>query len=86
MAEEVLQSFGLSENAKAVYFKLVQTGLCTADDIVNKLQQGQDVVLKALEELSQKGIVTPIIEKDKQCFRPADINQLRAIASQLNKS
>lgn len=85
MTEEVLQKFGLSETAKQIYLKLLQTGVCTADALINKVRSSKAEVLEALEELSKKGIVTPVIEKDQQCFRPVNLSQLKSIVEQINK-
>lgn len=70
MKIEDLQELGLNKNEATVYLALVKLGQSTANAIIKSTGFHRNIVYDNLEKLSEKGLVSSIIEDKKQVFRP----------------
>ena len=70
MKIEDLQELGLNKNEATVYLSLIKLGEATANAIIKSTGFHRNIVYDNLEKLSEKGLVSSIIENKKQVFRP----------------
>jgi len=73
--EEILEKVGLSKNEAKVYLALLELGLTSSKNIIEKTNLHRQLVYNALDLLIEKGLVSYIIQANRKYFRAVDPKQ-----------
>lgn len=73
--EEVLEKLGLSKNEAKVYLALLELGLTSSKNIIEKTVLHRQLVYDALETLTEKGLVSYVIQANRKYFKADDPKQ-----------
>ncbi len=71
MEETNLLKIGLNRNEAKVYITLLKLGTATAGQLIKATEFHRNIVYDNLEKLTDRGLVTFILEGKKKLFRPA---------------
>lgn len=89
MKPEDFLPLGLNLNEARVYLSLIQNAKATASTIIKHLGVHRNIVYDNLDKLSEKGLVSFVIEKGKRIYFPKDpstiIDYLNQEKEQVNK-
>ena len=70
--QETLERFGLSKNESKVYLALLELGLTSSKNIINKTNLHRQIVYDSLNLLIEKGLVSYIIQSNRKYFKAND--------------
>ncbi|MBW3000973.1 hypothetical protein KY341_03785 [Candidatus Woesearchaeota archaeon] len=69
MDTKILEDFGLTNSEIRVYLTILETGTCSARQIINKSGLQSSVVYRALDSLSEKGLIGHILEGKRKTYQ-----------------
>jgi len=73
--EQTLEQFGLSKHESAVYLALLDIGLTSAKNIIEKTVLHRQLVYTALDLLIEKGLVSYVVQANRKYFKATDPKQ-----------
>jgi sugar-specific transcriptional regulator TrmB len=76
MNTKILEKIGLTEGEVRVYLALLELGLCSTGQIIDKSQITSSKVYIILERLEQKGLVSHVIKNNVRHFQSANPNKI----------
>src|SRR3989344_3560466 len=74
--ENNLVRVGLTKNEAKVYLALLKLGSATVVEITKTAKVHRVNVYDVIERLTEKGLISSVIQTDKRIFQPADPDQL----------
>lgn len=77
MQEKELINLGLNESEAKVYLKLLEIGSCKAGRLAKELKYNRTTIYKALDNLTEKGLVSFVIKENRKYFEAADPENLK---------
>src|SRR3989344_5880538 len=70
--QETLEKLGLTKNESKVYLALLDLGLTSSKNIINKTNLHRQIVYDSLNLLIEKGLVSYIIQANRKYFKVND--------------